>query len=196
MTCSYKGSINVAVLEGTGSFTEGKVLNLNVIIFNAIGFQNLTGISFSTGACSTYGNAFTLEISNRFDASFCQGYDLYGFRIQSCQTLQAGNLFALEHFGAINSIVSNIILQESNFYLALTEQVYVSYRSTGGLCGSISTRNVFVQDISQGTAQREVGTRGTTSSDINEFLCSRFFVFFLVSTAAAGNHSCHNHDTK
>ena len=152
MACGYESSINVAVFQSTCSFTEGQVLNLNIIIFNAICFHDLASVSFGTGACSTYSDAFAFEISNRFDTGFFQGNNLYGFRIQSCKTLQAGNLFAFEHFSAVGSIVSNIILNKSNFNLALAEQVYVSYGSAGRLCGSIGTRNIFIQDISKSTA--------------------------------------------
>ena len=123
-----------------------------IFIFNAICFHNLASVSLSTRTSSTYSNTFALEISNRFDAGFFQGYDLYGFRIQGCQTLQVSNLFALEHFGAVCSIVSDIVLNESDFNLALAQQVYVSNGSAGGLCRSIRTRNILVEDISKSTA--------------------------------------------
>ena len=195
MASSYESSVNVAVFQSTCSFTEGQVLNLNVGIFNAISFHDLTSVSFGTGASSAYSNAFAFEISNGFDARFFQGYDLYGFGIQGSQALQVSNLFILEHFGAVSSIVSNIVLDESDFYFALLQQVYVSYGSAGGLSRSVSAFDILVQDISQSAAQREIGTGGTAGSNVNEFLCS-WFLFVLLIATTTSDHSSHNHHAK
>ena len=170
-------------------------MNFHIFISQAISSHDLTSVCFSTGTSSTYSNAFAFEVIDGIDAGFFQGYDLYGFRIQSCQALETSYLFAFEHFLTVSSIESDIVLDESDVNFALVQQVYVSNGSTSGLCRCVATGDVFVEDVSQCATQREVSTSSTASSNVNEFLCSRFFSVFFV-TATTSNHSCHYHNTQ
>ena len=148
MTSGYECSVNVAVFQCTCSFAEGQVLNFHIFISQAISSHNLTSICFSTGTSSTYSDAFAFEVIDGINTGFFQGYDLHGFRIQSCQALETSYLFAFEHFLTISSIESDIVLDESNINFALVQQVNVSYGSTSGLCRCVAARDVFVEDIS------------------------------------------------
>src|SRR5574344_1106772 len=194
MTSGYEGHINVAIFQGVSCFGEGQVLNLNVFISNAISFQDLTGVSFSAAAGSANGYTFAFAISNRLNTGILQSHNLNGFRIQGADTFQVADFLVFEHFTAVSSIVSNIVLNKCQIYLALFQQVNVGHGSTRGLCGGIGAFHILVQNISQSTAQWEVGTSSTTGSNVNKFLVtsSRCCSFLVTTTATTCKHRAKN----
>ena len=85
MACGYESNINVAVFQCAGSFGKGKILNVNIIVSNAICCKNLACVCFGAGTRCAYCYAFAFNLGKVGNAGFGKGYNLNGFRIQSCQ---------------------------------------------------------------------------------------------------------------
>lgn len=95
MASGYESNVNVAVFQCAGSFSEGKILNVDIVIGNTINSQNLTGVSFGTGTRCAYRNAFAFNAGKVGNAAFGKGYNLNGFRIESCKAIKVGNFLSL-----------------------------------------------------------------------------------------------------
>ena len=188
--CYYYACIYVAVLQCIGSFAEGEVLYVNIIVGNAIGFQNLAGIGFGAGAGCTDSHLLALQVRYGLDTLILGGYELDGFRIQGSQTADIIHLVVFEHFLAVSCIVGDIVLNESNIYGTVLQHIYVGYRCAGGLGRCVHALNVLVQKFSQSAAQGIIGACRAAGGDIQELLAACRAGSGAGAAAAACKKSC------
>ena len=80
ITGRQEGCIDVAILEGAGAFCEGQVLDIDVVVGDAVGLEDLAGIRLSTGSGCTDGYALALEFLDALDARLVERDELARLR--------------------------------------------------------------------------------------------------------------------
>ena len=171
--------IDVAVLEGAGAFGEGQVLDVDVIVGDAVRFEDLAGIRLSAGAGCTDGDALALELIDALDARLIKRDELAGLRIERGDAADVVDFLVLEHLRAIDGVVRDIVLHDGQVDGVILEHVDVRDRRTSRLRTRIHARDLLIEDLRHRTANRVVRASRTARRDIEEFLLAAL-------TAASG----------
>ncbi len=92
--------INVTIADRISGFVEVQTLFVDVIIGDAIGFEQGFGRNFGPRTRCANRNAFALKVGKAVDAAVSKGYELYGVRIDRCQCANVVERAAFEFAGA------------------------------------------------------------------------------------------------
>ena len=147
-----EGRVDLAVLQLLGGVAEGAVSNIDVVIGHAVGFQNLAGIEFGTGAPVAHADGLAGQLGHVGNAA--AGGDLNRLIVQAGHP-KGIRLRLLEHVLAVVGIGQHIGLKNSQLILVIGNALDV-------LLGGASGGGGHVQHITDNGIQYSTHTRTYT----------------------------------
>src|SRR5690554_1851368 len=162
--------INVAVAQGVGRLVKVKTLCAEIVLGDAVAFENGTRVDFGSATRGTDRYALALEVLQRLDIAVAREHDLNHVRVNGSQSTGVFDLAtAFELALTVVCLVGGVCQNQSHTGVTTMDQGHVFYRCTGNFSYGTVAIKILTDDFGKTATDWVVHPARSASGDRQGF---------------------------